>query len=342
MTRPTRPMPPAAVLPIVVGELPAYVLEVFLPGGGTVAVWRGTLRFLNQLAGLASDFFVADRLRQLTAQTAASAALDAALIQIHAAVRIDVVAAVVVDHLAAAWPVQTVAIWDRPGERWLAVGNVSRIDQGGEAAGWLRACLPQKLRPRDDAKLQRVERLWTAPLRQTAGWCVATGPETAWRLVLVASDDAEPPPLVNVDLIARLLRVAEAAATSIRRIEALPLGGVYLRQIAADEGGGPIPASRRRRAVWIAAAMAATLLLAIPIPRIVPARGVLQPTRRWTAYCPADAVVDQVLVEEAQVVYAGQPLVRLHSDSLASEHAGVDRPRRGAAATLGRRTVEVR
>lgn len=328
---------PAAILPILIGESVAYVLEVFLPPGGTAAVWRGTLRFLDQLVSLATEFFVADRLRQMTRHRAASTAADAVVLKIQAAVQTGPVAALLVDHLAR-WPASaTVALWDRLSERWLAVGDVDQIDQAGDASRRLRAAIPAELRRPSDSMP-----LWSSPLSGMPGWCVATDAEAAWRLVITGPDasdgEAEPDPLEHVDIIARLLAAAEASATSIRRIEALPLGGTYLRKIASDGPPEPIPRSRRRRAVYIAAAMVATLLLAIPVPRIVPARGRLQPTRHWTAFSPADAVVEQLFVVENQNVAAGDRVLSLRSDSLSSQRGTLT----GQLAVLRQRQIDER
>lgn len=84
-----------------------------------------------------------------------------------------------------------------------------------------------------------------------------------------------------------------------------------------------ILASRRAWISWLLA-LAALLLLLLPLPSRVNVSGVLQAQRHWAVYAPAHARLERMLVGEGQRVAAGTRLLLLASDELDWHQSGAD------------------
>lgn len=133
--------------------------------------------------------------------------------------------------------------------------------------------------------------------------------------VLVAENYAESEQSLSS---ARLASLADASTPALEEAllwESVP-GGALLRGLGRRLRWG---LAARLAAVAIALAACVAALIFVRVEHRITLAGSLQPAQQRAVFAPADALVEQVLVDSGQQVAAGEPLLRLHSPELSLE-----------------------
>ena len=137
---------PAALVPIDVGNAssPIYLIEVFLDPEGGVAIQRGYLRFVCQVADLAGEYFRSEQLRTLMWQQDLAEKIDHAISSFHRVDQTDSLIALLVDIVADIFSLDRVAFCQidlanqsrktkKRKNRLIAVSHVDSIDHQSPA-----------------------------------------------------------------------------------------------------------------------------------------------------------------------------------------------------------------
>lgn len=118
----------------------------------------------------------------------------------------------------------------------------------------------------------------------------------------------------RVEAVARHAALALGNALDCRGMFSLPI----VKAARLERAVAEFPKLKRWSARLAMAAVPLAVLLLLPAPFKLPARGALQPAQQQI-FAPVDGEVEEVFVEHGQAVVAGQPLVRLRNDDLSAE-----------------------
>lgn len=335
---PSNPTPfPAAVVPITdlapeestsPSGAARFVLEVFLENDAGVATQRGYLRFVTQMADLASEFLRADEIRSSRRRESLQSRIMASLDRLHHLKTSAAVAAAIVDDTAQWFEMSRVSLvthgQGRP--RLLAVSHVESIDHRGQASRLLVAELTAMRFPQGASSLTQfavtaepgTERKTDAQADARADaqlypFAVTRDAADQLRLYLQDQSDRRADSLVE-SVLEHWSRQSLAILASRLQLESIPLAKTYLAILPKYSSVSP---SRLRRVVTVIGAVAAVCLIAlIPTPMVVTMPATLRPEGTRIHYAPSDAIVESVDVKHGQIVRQGDVLVRLRDWAL--------------------------
>lgn len=320
---------PVAVVPIAdlaesdptdPGKSGRFVLEVFLESDAGVATQRGYLRFVTQMADLASEFLRSHEMRLSRRRERLQSQLMESLNQLHQSATAAAVAAAIVDGTAEWFGVSRASLIvlgeGRP--RLLAVSHVESIDHRGQGS---RQLIDQMKSLEFPAGACLITAL-TEDATQSAGgprdavlhgYAATRDARDRLRLYLQDGSRRQPDALMQ-SVLEDWSRQSLAILATRLQLESIPLAKVYLAVTLKIVSVSP---SRLRRWVTTLGALAAFSLIAwIPTPLVVTMPATLRPEGTRVHYAPTDAVVETVEVKHGQLVQRGDVLMRLRDWAL--------------------------
>ncbi|MGV3485087.1 MAG: biotin/lipoyl-binding protein [Planctomycetaceae bacterium] len=297
-----------------------FILEVFLEDEAGVATQRGYLRFVTQMADLASEFLRSDEIRAARRRERLYAETSASLLRLHDLGSSQAIAAAIVDITAERFDAARVSLVKhgigKP--QLLAVSHIESIDHRGQASRQLLddvASLTfsdgERLRTLvDDTACSAPEPSVTT--EQTDATLVplviARDSHDQLRLYLQSSHPTVPDGLTQAAMEDWFRQSLSILATRMQ-LESVPLAKIYL---AITPKYLSISPSRLRRGITTLAAIAvAAMIASLPTPVIVTMPATLRPAGTRVHYAPSDAAVERVEVKHGQSVNRGDVLLRL-------------------------------
>lgn len=355
---------PIAVVPIVdlaaSGDSPSaspFILEVFLESEAGAATQRGYLRFIAQMADLASEFLRNDEIRSGRTRVTLQSQAMRSLSRMHELETSSAVAAEIVDSAAAMFDADraTLASFRSGRSRLLAISHVDTIDHRGRACRNLaREVAAISLPATADAHFEGdhssipsepKNRSQTTAPRKTHHEQPLESSEHSTQ-----SDDAnlvpagllrnrsdslrlylqDAAPKSRTDTTRQVLTEWAEQAFSIlearQRFESVPLAKAYIALSPALLSVAP--SSTRRIVTFLAATIVLGMLAMIPTPMIVSVPATLRPAEVRTHYAPSDVIVESIAVKHGEQVTTGQLLMQLRDWNLDEQIATLN-ARRG-------------
>jgi len=329
---------------------PRGVIEIFQRSGGGPTTQRGYLRFLVQMADLASEFLKNRQLRQLGDSKTLWENLERFICQVHRGLNVRATAYTIVNEsrrlvrcdrvsltLRRGRHQQVVAVsgldtLDRRAEEVKRLGQLATAVVAGKRALWY-AGADDDVPPQIDEPLQHyvdqshATMVAVIPLYRPADDPQKTDSE--------ASDDA--PKEVIAALVVEQMGDFAVAEGQVERVEivaqhsasalanALDHENLFLMPLWRTLGQAKWVAQARnlpKVAIGLVGFVAVVLgLILIPADFELSSRGTLRPSARHEIYARWDGVIDKVLVEHEQFVKPGEILIEMKSIELEAQLA---------------------
>ena len=323
-------------------EQGSYWLQVVQSPSGGLASQRGYLRFVAQMADLASDYFRSYRLRILERDRQYLSLAEQTMNDLSACVNPKRGLARLMNILREHACSEHVFLLHRETRfgRWrvAAAAGLVEIDRRADgieqierAASGLDSILPnggsiprKEFAGSDSDQDPNLKNLFKTFAISQAVWIKPIPRDVdlsthSWELdvALLATWSGLDKPLTHCQeqcgLIARLglstlqipwWKSALAASKNVRR----------------NRFGIADPGTWSRKVQWMVGMLLLALVLAIPVPIRLHATAVLIPTAQQHIYAPIDSIVEDIMVDHGQSVTQGQPLIRLRSSTLVAEY----------------------
>lgn len=341
-SEPDNPTPHLLVLaPLLLEDETQAIVEVFQRAGGGPTTQRGYLRFLVQMAELASDYLKTQHLKQLRDRQALWQQMEQFVLSVHKSLDLMPTAYAIVNEgrrIAGCDRVSLVQ-WKNGRCEVLAISGLDSLDRRAaqvKKLAELTRCVLKAREPlwhthdsrdippqiekalqgyldQSHARLLGVIPLTLAPAKTDQPVRASELPIIGALIVEQLSDDRPASDLASrVDLVAQHSASSLAAVLSHQSILFLPLWKA-LGSLGAVASLRALPKTLAVLALVIGALAA---MFFVPADFEVAARGKLQPAERREIFAQLAGVVDKLNVRHGDFVQPGQTLVELTSHDL--------------------------
>jgi multidrug efflux pump subunit AcrA (membrane-fusion protein) len=325
------------------GETQAIV-EVFQRPGGGPTTQRGYLRFMVQMADLASDFLKTQNLKQLRDRQTLWQQVEQFVLSVHRSLELMPTAYAIANEGRRIVGCERVSLvlWKRGRCEVLAVSGLDSLDRRAaqvKRLAELTRCVLKAREPfwhthttadvppqieaalnayldQSHARLLGVIPLTIAPANSDKPVRASELPLIGAIVVEQLSDDRP-----TSDLATRVGLVAQHSATALAAVQSHQ--SVFLLPVWKAIGNlgviGTLRALPKTAAVVILLVLAIAALILVPADFEVAARGKLQPAERREVFAQIAGVVDTLHVRHGEFVQAQQPLMQLSSHDLEEE-----------------------